>query len=67
MISGSEVKLHVQCFSERLEKSRDELGTMVGSDMFGDAVLGEHVHYEQSNKVFGSAMNCGWNEYALLG
>ena len=46
MVSRSEVKLHVQCFSERPEKSRDELGTTVGGDMFRNAVLREHVHHE---------------------
>ena len=61
------MKLHVQCFSERQEKSRNELGTMVRGDMFGDAMLGEHMHNEQLGKVFRSAMDCGRNEYALLG
>ena len=46
MVTGSEVKLRVQCFSERPEKSRDELGAMVRGDMLGNAVLREHVHHE---------------------
>ena len=61
------MKLHVQCFSEGPEKSRNELGATVGGDMFRHTMLGEHMHYEQSSKVFGGAMNCGQNEYALLG
>ena len=48
-------------------KDGNELGAMVGGDMFRHTVLGEHMHYEQSGKVFECAMNCGQNEYALLG
>ena len=35
--------------------------------MFQNTVLGEHVHNEQHCKVFGSAVDGCWNEYALLG
>ena len=67
MITGSEVKLHVKCFPEGAEKVGDEFGATVRSDMFWNAVFGEHVHNEQHCKVFGSAVNGCWNEYALLG
>ena len=67
MITGSEVKLHVKCFSEGAEKAGDKFGATVRSDMFRNAVLGEHVHNEQHCKVFGSAVDDCWNEYALLG
>ena len=43
MITGSEVELHVKCFSEGAEKVGDKFGAMVGSDMFQNAVLGEHM------------------------
>ena len=66
MITGSEVELHVKCFSEGAEKVGDEFGAMVGSDMFRNTMFGEHVHNEQHCKVFRSAVNGCWNEYALL-
>ena len=67
MITRSEVKLHVKCFSEGTEKAGDEFGAMVGSDMFQNTMLGGHVHNEQHCKVFGSAVDVCQNEYALLG
>ena len=67
MVTGSEVKLHVKCFSEGAEKAGDEFGAMVGGDMFQNTMLGEHMHNEQHCKVFGSAVDGCWNEYALLG
>ena len=66
MVTGSEVELHVKCFSEGVEKAGDKFGAAVGSDMFWNAVFGEHVHNEQHCKVFGSAVNGCRNEYALL-
>ena len=66
MITRSEVELHVKCFSKGAEKVGDEFGDMVGSDMFWNAVFGEHVHNEQHCKVFRSAVNDCQNEYALL-
>ena len=47
MIAGSEVELHVKCFPEGAEKAGDEFGAVVRSDMFRNAVFGEHVHNEQ--------------------
>ena len=67
MITGSKVKLHIKCFSEGVEKAGDKFGAVVGSDMFRNAVFGEHMHSEQHCKVFRSAVNGCWNEYALLG
>ena len=67
MITRSEVKLHIKCFSEGVEKAGDEFRAVVRSDMFQNAVFGEHVHNEQHCKVFGSALNGCQNEYALLG
>ena len=66
MITGSEVELHVKCFSKGEEKAGDEFGAAVRSDMFQNAMFGEHVHKEQHCKVFGSAVNGCRNEYALL-
>ena len=67
MITVSEVGLHVKCFSEGAEKVGDEFRAAVGSDMFRNAVFGEHVHNKQHCKVFGSAVDGCQNEYALLG
>ena len=67
MISGGEVELHVQGFSERTEEPGDEFGPTVGGNMLRNSVFGEHVSNEQNCKVFGSAMNCCWNEDTLLG
>ena len=44
-----------------------EFGAMVGSDMFQNTVFGEHMHNKQHCKVFRSAVDGCWNEYALLG
>ena len=52
MITGSEVELHVKCFPEGAEKVGDKFGARVRSDMFWNAVFGEHVHNEQHFKVF---------------
>ena len=67
MITGSEVELHIKCFSKGAEKTGDEFGTAVGSDMFWNAMFGEHVHNKQHCKVFGSEVDGCRNEYALLG
>ena len=67
MATGSEVELHVKCFSKGAEKAGDEFGAVVGSDMFWKAMFVEHMHNEQHCKVFGSAVDGCWNEYALLG
>ena len=67
MVTRSEVELHIKCFSEGTEKVGDKFGATVGSDMFQKAMLREHVHNEQHCKVFGSAVDGCWNEYALLG
>ena len=39
MVSGGEMELHIKCFSERTEKTGDELGTMVGSHVFWNTVF----------------------------
>ena len=57
MVTGSEVELHVKSFSKGAEKVGDEFRAMVGSDMFQNAVFGEHMHNEQHCKVFGSAVD----------
>ena len=67
MIIGSEVELHVKCFSKRAKKAGDKFGAMVGGDMFWNAMFREHMHNEQHCKAFGSAVDGCRNEYALLG
>ena len=66
MVSGREVQLHVQCFTEGVEETGYEFGAAVGGDMFGDSVFGEHVHNEQHGKVFGGTMDGCQDEYALF-
>jgi len=53
VISGSEVKLHVQCSSEGMEEMGYEFCTMIGSDMAGDTMLGKDVEDEQLCKLWG--------------
>ena len=67
MITRSEVELHVKCFPEGAKKTGDEFRATVRSDMFWNAMFGEHMHNEQHCKVFRSAVNSCRNEYALLG
>jgi len=43
MISGSEVKLHVQCSSEGPEEVGYKFHTVTGSDMARDTMLGKDV------------------------
>jgi len=52
MISGSEVKLHVQCGSEGLEKVPYKFHTMIRSDMTWDTMLGEDVWNEELCKLW---------------
>ena len=62
MITGGEVELHVQGFSERTEEPGDEFGPTVGGNMLRNSVFGEHVSNEQNCKVFGGTMDRCWNE-----
>ena len=43
MISGSEVKLHVQCSSKGLEEVGYKFHTVIGSDMAWDTMLGKDM------------------------
>jgi len=51
MISGSEVKLHVQCSSEGMEEVGYEFRTTIGSDMARDTVLGKDVKNKELCKL----------------
>ncbi len=71
VMTGGEVQLHVEEFSERPEEGRDKLGAPVAGDMAGDSVLGEDVNEEEpgefrrvdmsvaryKNDLFGCAIN----------
>ena len=46
VISGSEMKLHVESFSERSEEVRDELRSAVGGHVRWNTVLGKDMEYE---------------------
>ena len=43
MVSGSEMKLHVEHDSKGLKEVQDELRSSIGSDMAWDTVFGEDV------------------------
>src|SRR3984957_802070 len=66
VISGSEVKLHIQSLSERSEEVGNELGSTVGRDMSGNSVLGKHMDYEELGKLCGRDSVVGCNENSLL-
>jgi len=46
MISGSEMKFHVQCGSEGLEEVGYKFHAAIGSDVAWNAMLGEDVENE---------------------
>ena len=48
VISRSEVKLHVEGFTESAEEMGDKLRAAIGGDVEGNAVLGENMHDEKS-------------------
>ena len=39
MVSRGVVEVHIECFFEQAEKSRDGFGITVGSDMFGNTMF----------------------------
>ena len=47
VVTGSEVKLHVESFSEGAEEVGDKLRSAIGGDMGRNSVLGEHMKDEQ--------------------
>ena len=47
VVTGGEVKAHVEGLTEGAEEVRDELRTPVGGNVRGNSVLGEHIEYEQ--------------------
>ena len=66
VVSGSEVKVHVQCFSKGAEEDRDELRTTVRGDVCQDAMFGEHILDEEFCKSHGIHGIRGGDENGLL-
>ena len=66
MITRSEMQLHVQSDSERVEEMRDEFGSAVGSDMVWNSVLGEDVKNEELCKLLRHNHVMSWNESPCL-
>ena len=65
-MSGSEVKLHIECGSEGMEEAGDELGVSIGGDVGRDPVLGEDVDEEQLGELWRCDSVGGRNEDALF-
>jgi hypothetical protein len=66
VISGSEVKSHVESFSEGAEKAGNEFGSTVRGDMFWYSMLGKDVENKQYGKVFRRTVDSSRNKNALF-
>jgi len=62
MISGSEVKLHIQSSPERPEEMGNKFHAAVGGDVAWDTMLGEDVNNEELCKLLGHDGIIGWDE-----
>ena len=67
MITGSEMQFHIQSDSERVEEMGDKFGSMVGSDVAWDSMLGEDMKTEELCKLLRCDHVVSWNEESLLG
>ena len=67
MITGCEVKGHIQDFTKRAEEGGGKLRTTIGGDMLRNAVLREDMCDEDESEVFRGTIDCSWNEDCLLG
>ena len=67
MITGSEMQFHIQRDSERVEEMRDEFGSMVGSDVAWNSMLGDDVKNEELCKLLRCDHVMSRNEESLLG
>ena len=66
MISRSEMQFHIQGDSERAEEMGDEFGSMIGSDMAWNSVLGEDVKNKELCKLLRHDHVMSQNEESLL-
>ena len=67
MISGSEMQLHVQCDSEWVEEMGNEFGSVIGSNVAWDSVLGEDMKNKELCKLLRRNHVVSRNEESLLG
>ena len=66
VMSGREMKLHVQGFSQGSEEVRNELGTTIGSDVGRYSMLGKHVKDEELGELSGGDGVVRRNKYRLF-
>ena len=62
MISGGEMKFHVQGFTQEPEEMRDELQTSIGGDVRWNSVFGEHMEDKELGELSGDDSIMSWNE-----
>ena len=67
MITGSEMQLHIQSDSERAEEMGNESGSVIGSDVAWNSMLGEDMKNKELCKLLRRDGVMSWNEESLLG
>ena len=67
VVSGSEVEIHIQCFSKRAEEDGDKLGTAVGGDVCWNTMFGEYIPDEELCKGCGIYGVRSGDKYGLFG
>ena len=67
MIARSEMQLHVQSDSERVEEMGHKFGSTIRSDMAWNSVLGEDVKNKELCKLLRCDHVVSHNEESLLG
>ena len=67
MITGSEMQLHIQSDSERVEEMGDKFRSAIGSDVAWNFMLGEDVKNEELCKLLRRNRVVSRNEKSLLG
>ena len=67
MITRSEMQLHVQSDSERVEEMGDEFGSAIRSDVAWNSMLGEDMKNEELCKLLRCDHVVSRNEESLLG
>ena len=66
MITRSEMQLHVQSDSERVEEMGDEFGSAIRSDVAWNSMLGEDMKNEELCRLLRRDRVMSWNEESLL-
>ena len=66
VISGGEVQVHIQCFSEGPEEDRNKLGAAVGSNVSWYTMFGKDISNEEFSEGGGVNRVCSGDEDGLL-